>query len=195
MKYFLQLVILLLSPVTMANDIEEPRWELITNLNSVEVRQYEPSIHAVTSLSSNSETSDGFRRLAGYIFGGNEQSKSIAMTAPVQETLEPESPEMALTLPAEYALEDLPAPDDDSVFIRPVPAKTVAAIRFSGLATDAKVAGQTTELLSILDQHALTVVGVPVLNQYNPPWTMPFLRRNEIAVEIQWSAEMLEPPE
>ncbi|MFT4824545.1 MAG: hypothetical protein ACJAUG_000596 [Halioglobus sp.] len=190
MKYLLLLTVLLLSPVMMAKDIEEPRWELITKLGAVEIRQYEPSIHAVTRLSSSGETSQGFRRLAGYIFGGNEQSQSIAMTAPVQETLAPETPEMSFTLPAEYALEDLPVPDDDSIFIRPVPGKTVATIGFSGWATDGKVARQTTELLSVLEQNAVTVIGVPILNQYNPPWTVPFLRRNEIAVEIQWSPEI-----
>lgn len=185
MKYLL-LATLLLSPLTMADDIEEPRWELLTTLDSVEIRQYEPSIQAVTQLQSSGETSEGFRRLAGYIFGGNERSQSIAMTAPVEETLEQNSPMMAFTLPAEYALEDLPTPDDGTVTLRPVEGRTVAAIRFSGWATSGAVTRKQKELLAILDQHGIATVGVPALNQYNPPWTLPFLRRNEVAVEIEW---------
>ena len=185
MKYLL-LATLLLSPLTMADDIEEPRWELLTTLDSVEIRQYEPSIQAVTQLQSSGETSEGFRRLAGYIFGGNERSQSIAMTAPVEETLEQNSPMMAFTLPAEYALEDLPTPDDGTVTLRPVEGRTVAAIRFSGWATSGAITRKQKELLAILDQHGIVTVGVPALNQYNPPWTLPFLRRNEVAVEIEW---------
>ena len=185
MKYLL-LATLLLSPLTMADDIEEPRWQLLTTLDSVEIRQYEPSIQAVTQLQSSGETSEGFRRLAGYIFGGNERSQSIAMTAPVEETLEQNSPMMAFTLPAEYALEDLPTPDDGTVTLRPVEGRTVAAIRFSGWATGGAVQRKQEELLAILDQHDVVTVGVPALNQYNPPWTLPFLRRNEVAVEIEW---------
>lgn len=185
MKYLL-LATLLLSPLTMADDIEEPRWELLTTLDSVEIRQYEPSIQAVTQLQSSGETSEGFRRLAGYIFGGNERSQSIAMTAPVEETLEQNSPMMAFTLPAEYAMEDLPTPDDGTVTLRPVEGRTVAAIRFSGWATSGAITRKQKELLAILDQHGIVTVGVPALNQYNPPWTLPFLRRNEVAVEIEW---------
>ena len=185
MKYLL-LATLLLSPLTMADDVEEPRWELLTALDSVEIRQYEPSIQAVTQLQSSGETSQGFRRLAGYIFGGNERSQSIAMTAPVEETLEQNSPMMAFTLPAEYALEDLPAPDDGTVTLRPVAGRTIAAIRFSGWATSGAVQRKQKELLAVLDQHGIVTVGVPALNQYNPPWTLPFLRRNEVAVEIEW---------
>ena len=185
MKYLL-LATLLLSPLTMADDIEEPRWALLTTLDSVEIRQYEPSIQAVTQLQSSGETSEGFRRLAGYIFGGNERSQSIAMTAPVEETLEQNSPMMAFTLPAEYALEDLPTPDDGTVTLRPVEGRTVAAIRFSGWATSGAITRKQKELLAILDQHGIVTGGVPALNQYNPPWTLPFLRRNEVAVEIEW---------
>ena len=190
MKYLLLSVTLLLSHLAMAADIEEPRWDLLTTLDGVEIRQYEPSIQAVTRLDSARGTSAGFRRLAGYIFGGNERSQSIAMTAPVQETLEQTSPVMAFTLPAEYALEDLPAPNDGSIDIHRVPGRTVAAIRFSGWATDSKVARQQRELMSILEKHGVIAIGVLTLNQYNPPWTAPFLRRNEIAVEIEWAGEL-----
>ena len=184
MKRLLCVLILLLSPVVMATEIEEPSWELIEKLDQVELRRYAPSIQAVTELDSSAGTSAGFRRLAGYIFGGNESGQSIAMTAPVQETLGQQRPVMAFTLPAEYSLEELPAPDDERVSLVTVPERTVAVVRFSGWATGGKVARMQRELLATLEQHGIEPVGVPVLNQYNPPWTVPFLRRNEVSVEV-----------
>ena len=171
----------------MADDVEEPRWELLATLDRVEIRQYEPSIQAVTQLDSSADTTAGFRRLAGYIFGGNERSQSIAMTAPVQETLEEQRPWMAFTLPAEYALEDLPAPDDDRVSLRPIAGRAVAVIRFSGWATGGKIERNKKELMATLARHGISTAGVSALNQYNPPWTPPFLRRNEIAVAVEWT--------
>jgi hypothetical protein len=183
-------IFLIWSTASMATEIEEPRWGLLATLDGIEVRQYEPSVEAVTRLKSNRETTAGFRRLAGYIFGGNERSQSIAMTAPVQETLGPGSPVMAFTMPADYAMEDLPAPADASVALREVPGRTVATIRFSGWATAARIARKQKQLLAVLERHGVTTIGVPALNQYNPPWTAPFLRRNEIAVEVEWGGEL-----
>lgn len=190
MNRLLCVLILLLSPLVMATDIEEPSWELIDKLDQVELRLYAPSIQAVTELPSSAGTSSGFRVLAGYIFGGNERAQSIAMTAPVQETLGEERPTMAFTLPAEYSLEELPAPNDERVSLVVVPEKTVAAVRFSGWATGGKVARMQRKLLATLEQHGIQAVGTPVLNQYNPPWTAPFLRRNEVSIEIALAGDL-----
>jgi hypothetical protein len=169
----------------MASDIEEPSWTLVDTVETVELREYAPSIQAVTQLDHSGQTSAGFQRLAGFIFGGNETGEKIAMTAPVEESLEANQPLMAFTLPSEYELEDLPEPADDSVQIQTVPGRTMAAIRFSGWATDGKVKRNTQQLIATLKQHGIEAVGTPSLNQYNPPWTPPFLRRNEIMVEVQ----------
>lgn len=177
-------LLLLLSPALMAADVEEPRWELIEQLDQVEIRLYAPGVQAVTELDSSAGSSNGFRRLAGYIFGGNAREQSIAMTAPVQETLGQPRPLMKFTLPAGYALAELPKPNDASVSLVEVPQRTVAAIRFSGWATDGKVASMQRILFETLDKHGIQRIGEPVLNQYNPPWTPPFLRRNEVSVEV-----------
>jgi hypothetical protein len=173
----------------MAGDVEEPHWELVDTLGEVEIRQYAPSVQAITRIGSSARTTEGFRRLAGYIFGDNERSQSIAMTAPVQETLTEGSPVMAFTMPSQYALDDLPAPTDQRIAIKPVPSRTVAAIRFSGWATGGKVAKMRGDLQATLAKYGVDTVGDPVLNQYNPPWTAPFLRRNEIAVQVSWDDE------
>lgn len=168
----------------MASDIEEPKYEVLRSLGDVEIRYYEPTIQAQTVLQSDSETSGGFRRLAGFIFGGNDREQEIAMTAPVQETLEQESPVMAFTMPSRYSMSDLPQPDDRSVKLIEVPARTVAVIQFSGWATASRVETRKEHLLSTLAEHNIETLGKPFLNQYNPPWTLPFLRRNEVAVEL-----------
>jgi len=174
----------LLSVSAVGAEIEEPSWQLVGEFDSVELRYYEPSIQAKTTLADSAKTSAGFRRLAGFIFGGNSASQNIAMTAPVQETLVEDHPIMAFTMPGEYSFGDLPQPDDPRVTLEEVPAKTVAVIRFSGWATGGVVTRKTDELLAALREHEIEVIGAPSLSQYNPPWTLPFLRRNEVMVEI-----------
>ena len=174
----------LLSVSAVGAEIEEPSWQLVGEFDSVELRYYEPSIQAKTTLADSAKTSAGFRRLAGFIFGGNSASQKIAMTAPVQEMLVEDHPIMAFTMPGEYSFEDLPQPDDPRVSLEEVPAKTMAVIRFSGWATGSVVSRKTDELLATLRERTIEVVGTPSLNQYNPPWTLPFLRRNEIMVEV-----------
>jgi hypothetical protein len=134
-------------------------------------------------MESSSANNAAFRRLAGYIFGGNDSGESIAMTAPVQTTLKTGTPVMAFNMPASFEMQDLPQPDSQAIAFASVPAQTVAALRFSGWATDGKVERKTVELMDALEQHGVQVVGEPVLNQYNPPWTL-INRRNEIMVAV-----------
>ncbi len=179
------LISLFLLPVSaVASSIEEPAWQLVDELGDVELRRYEPSIQARTPLKHNGETSKGFGRLAGYIFGDNDSGQKIAMTAPVGETLASDNPVMNFTMPSAYEMEDLPQPKDGTVTLHEVPERTVAAIRFSGWATGGKVKRYTRELMATLEENGIEVTGTPGLNQYNPPWTPPFMRRNEIAVEV-----------
>ena len=168
----------------MAQSIEEPRYTVRESVGNVEIRQYAPVIQAVTTLPDNSHTSEGFRRLAGFIFGDNDQQQTIAMTAPVQETLGVTRPVMAFTMPGQYTLEDLPTPQDSRITFHEVPARAVAVVSFSGGATSTRVARFESELLENLKSNGIEIAGDATLNQYNPPWTLPFLRRNEIMIEV-----------
>jgi hypothetical protein len=184
---FLLFGLMLVGGSSMAKSIEEPKYDLVYSAGSMEIRQYKASIQAVTKLASKKATTSGFQRLAGYIFGGNDDGASIAMTAPVQETLETNEPALAFTMPSDYRYDALPDPNDDSVSIVEVPERTMAVISFSGWATSAKIGNYLTELEQQLLSHGLESIGYPMLNQYNPPWTPPFLRRNEVMVEIIFS--------
>jgi hypothetical protein len=151
----------------MSHSTEEPSWTLIAQLENVEIRQYGPVIQARTLIDNESWSSKGFRTLAGYIFSGNAQEQSIAMTAPVEETLSDNDAYMAFTMPSQYSLEDLPEPTDSLVTLHTVPSRTMAVFQFSGWARDSVVAEQTRILLETIEAHGWVPVSTPSLNQYN----------------------------
>ena len=168
---------------TQAIAIEEPVYQVekAWEAEQIEIRAYAPRIMAVTGMNEDSDS--GFRVLAGYIFGGNAEEQKIAMTAPVQQTMAGEK-EMAFMMPAEYALKDLPQPEDQRVSFREAPAYTAAVIQFSGWASAEKADENWQELQRFLIAEGIDITGEPTLNQYNPPWTLPFMRRNEIIVPV-----------
>ena len=173
--------------------------------NDFEIRAYNALVVAETIVEGNLDqaSSAGFKRIADYIFGNNTapngSSKKISMTAPV--TLEQKNEKISMTapvsmakdagkwriyfvMPSKYTLETLPIPNNKAVSLRALPARNFAALRFSGLAGEEKTAKKTEELLTWLKIKNIQAVGAPELARYNPPWTLPFLRRNEILVEI-----------
>ena len=168
---------------TQAIAIEEPVYQVekAWEAEQIEIRAYAARVMAVTDMAE--DPNGGFRVLAGYIFGGNAEEKKIAMTAPVQQSMAGEK-EMAFMMPAEYALEDLPEPEDQRVSFREAPAYTAAVIQFSGWASAEKADENWQQLRRFLIKGGIEIVGEPTLNQYNPPWTLPFLRRNEIIVPV-----------
>ena len=177
------LAITTLTISTAVNAIEEPQYEVITAWEeySIELRSYAPRLLAVTTMTEGQN--NGFRVLAGYIFGGNNNDQKIAMTAPVQRSMD-DSAEMAFVMPAEYSLADLPTPEDDRVSFREAPGYTAAVIQFNGWADMEKAEANWQVLQAFLTEREITTSGEPSLNQYNPPWTLPFMRRNEIIVPI-----------
>ena len=137
--------------------------------------------------------------LAGYIFGGNATHQKIVMTAPVTKTATSEKIAMTapvtliagmgdwlvrFTMPARYALADLPVPTNKAVTIKSVPAARFAVLRFSGLAGEAKVAAETERLNAFITARGLVAVGPSSIARYNPPWTPWFLRRNEVMLPV-----------
>lgn len=199
MHLSLGLFILFFSGLAMA--IEEPKYTLVEKSGAFELRAYSPKIVAETLVSGSLDTASraGFRSIADYIFGNNRSrtggNEKISMTAPV--TTESESVEISMTapvsmeqrggqwrvsfvMPSEYTLDGLPEPNNPAVILREVPPINYAVIRFSGFAGEDKTAIKTAELKAWLDRKGITPVGNPKLARYNPPWTLPFLRRNEV---------------
>ena len=179
--------------------IENSEYRVEQADGAIEIRDYAPLIVAEAKVKGERKAAinEGFRLIAGYIFGGNDKSAKIAMTAPVQqmpdETVDPASPgrswdpdfwTVSFIMPRSWTLDTLPRPDDSRISLKPVPAKRFVVIRFSGLARADKIDRKTAELQSYAASHALRARGLPLLAFYNPPWTPPFMRRNEIMLEL-----------
>lgn len=190
--------ILTVGPI-MSN-IETPDYEVLVSEANIEIRQYQPMIIAEVSVAGERRDaiSDGFRLLADYIFGNNTQAKGIEMTAPVQQEgakIEMTAPvqqepkgnfwQISFVMPSEYSIETLPKPNDERVSIREIPAKQFVVITFSGMNTDKNVKKYEKELMEFVKAKKLSVSGEPKYAFYNPPWTLPMMRRNEVMVEIQ----------
>lgn len=183
----------LLATVGIRVGTEEPH-HLSTPLTArVQLRRYGPRIAAETTVDADEERARniGFRRLAGYIFGANHRRESIAMTAPVSDTIAMTAPvaqsrsTIRFYMPSKWTMDTLPAPDDDRVRLVKVPGETVAVLRFSGDRSPRAVAAHTAELLETLRANDIEVTGEPQAWFYDPPWTLPWRRRNEIAVTVR----------
>lgn len=172
----------------MANTLEEPAYEVINTHDDFEVRRYGPTVQArvQTAGRDGGAASGGFRRVAGYIFGGNNQRTSIAMTAPVHMWEENDSGWLAFTMPSAYALETLPIPNDAGVRLHPTSTTTVAVVRFSGRTTPKKTMRVEEGLRAAIEREGYVASGPAVLAVYENPWTtLPFLRRNELHLHIE----------
>jgi hypothetical protein len=185
-RLFVGVFVLFVAGSAMA--IEEPKYTVIEKSGAFELRAYSPKIVAETRVSGSLDkaSSAGFRLIANYIFGNNTSrtggSEKISMTAPVSMEQTGEQWRMHFVMPSQYTLESLPRPNNPAVTLREVPQGNYAVIRFSGLAGEDKVAAKTAELMAWLEGKGISPVGKPELARYNPPWTLPFFRRNEVMV-------------
>ena len=184
---------------------EQPAYDVVESLeNGVEIRRYQPRVVAEVSVPTSADEGDAsgraFRILAAYIFGENRSGDDISMTAPV-EISEPsekigmtapvaieeggeDGMRMRFFLPTEYTLDNAPRPNDPRVELRELPAETIAALRFSDPFVRRDTTAAEKKLRQALEQSEWQAVGAPVALYYDPPWTIPFLRRNEVAISV-----------
>jgi hypothetical protein len=196
------LVICELLIMSNAMAIEEPKYAVTKKEGDIELRRYEPYNVAETVIDTSdfeAASNEGFRRLAGYIFGGNkrqqkismtapvttEQSRSIPMTAPVQTEARRGAYRIAFTMPSEFALDSLPLPDDQRVNLRREPERKFAAIRFSGRWTEENFREHTEELTQWMTREGLKASGAPIIARYDPPFMPWFARRNEVLIPVE----------
>ncbi|MAC97687.1 MAG: heme-binding protein [Euryarchaeota archaeon] len=174
----------------MAENYEEPAYELIQKYRGFEVRKYADTIQARVSTDGMNcgESARPFRRIAGYIFGGNERQQSIAMTTPVHMWESGNESLMAFTMPSEHKIEDLPKPTDSGVELLHVDGEVVAVLKFSGLSRPSKSLRLQKKLRKLVEAEGLTPTSEAKLAVYdNPMSTLPFMRRNEIHLPITWN--------
>lgn len=183
---------------------EEPGYTRQELTDTVEIRSYEPRIAAETTVPGDQERARnvGFRRVAGYIFGGNRGGQAIAMTAPVSQHAAA-GQQIAMTapvaqaadaeggwvirffMPSKWTMDTLPTPNDDQVRLVTVPPQTVAVLKFSGDRSPRAVADRTAELRKVLRDNDITPTGGADAWFYDPPWTLPCRRRNEVAIPVE----------
>ncbi len=184
------------------SDVERPDYEVVsTPEQNIEIRRYEPMIIAQVTMQGEREEAigDGFRLLADYIFGNNtvsqeiamtapvqqQASEKIAMTAPVQQQAEGNDWTVSFVMPSDYTMETLPKPNNDRVTLMQVPARRVIAIEFSGTNSDDNIAEHEQQLKATIQANNLQTTGAPTYAFYNPPWTLPPMRRNEVMIELE----------
>lgn len=175
---------------------ETPRYSVEQMVGDAEVRLYAPHVLAVVSVQGDQRgaLNRGFRTLAGYIFGGNEGSTSVAMTSPVTQTgtmIEMTSPvgqsgedglwDVTFMMPRDYTLDTLPVPDNAAVRFDAVPERRMIVLTFSGRAPDSVLKTRTDELTQIARAAQLRTTGDAIFMYYDDPFTLPFARRNEVA--------------
>jgi hypothetical protein len=202
MRFLAILCLSLLAEPVMA--IEKPSYRVVQVLAGIEVRECAPYLVAETEVTGTREEAGnaGFRRLAGYIFGKNRGEKKIAMTAPVTQqdgariamtapVAQQEKPEAGAStwviqfmMPFVYGRDTLPDPIDPAIRFREVPARRVAAVRYSGNWSEERYLEHLAELRGAMEKAGLRAVGEPVWARYDPPFMPWFLRTNEILIEL-----------
>jgi len=186
---------------TGSDGIETPEYQVERTLEAFEIREYRSRLVAEVEVegSAKQASNNGFRILAGFIFGGNTSrqavdmtapvdlraSEKIAMTAPVDRRREGERWKVTFTMPSKYTAETLPVPSDDRIVVVEVPAKRYAAVRFSGAPSERALKSRIAEFRDAVTAEGIeTTGGAVIYSRYDPPWTLPFMRRNELMLEL-----------
>ena len=170
--------------------IEEPKFKILVDEGELEIRSYDEYLVAETTVEGSFDTASrkGFRRVAGYIFGENKnsigQSEKIQMTAPVTVKPNNEGWVLHFVMPSNYDMSQLPMPNNNSILLKKIEAHLAAVIIFSGFTTDAKIQDKTEELKVWLEKKEFKIAGPQQIARYNDPFTLPWLRRNEIIFKV-----------
>lgn len=184
----------------MASNVETPNYSVSSKSDNLEIREYGPTIVAEATVEGERDKAiqRGFRIIADYIFGNNlssakvamtapvtqQSSEKIAMTAPVIQQASGKSWNVRFVMPSKYTMETLPKPVNSKVALIEVPATRFAVIRFPGFAGQDSLDEHEAELRAFMAERGLTATSEPQYAFYNAPWTLPFMRRNEVMIEV-----------
>ena len=182
------------------SNVEIPDYKILEKTENIEIRRYPPLIVAEVRTTGSREDSigAGFRILADFIFGNNKEENKISMTTPVTqqegtkiEMTAPVQQEktgkewiVSFIMPSKFSMNTLPKPTNDKIKIVQMPSRNYAAIVFSGRGTKDNLTANTLELKEYISRSNYSIRGNPKYAFYNPPWTLPFMRRNEVQFEL-----------
>ncbi len=183
------LALIIISQIYLATaKTETQSYTVIHSQKEFKIRLYPPATMATISMNAKSYkelSNPGFKKLASYIFGGNDANKSIAMTTPVHMDITDSSSTMSFVMPAEYEKNNLPKPNDASVSIKTSPEEYVAVIQFGGYANDAEIKQYANHLENALKQNNIEYFGNFRFLGYNAPFQF-IARKNEVIVNVKW---------
>ena len=190
-SFLLIFLLLIAIPILLSftkTSIEKQKYRLVKKEKEFEIRFYPPAILATTRSAVKSYRelgSSGFRKIAGYIFGNNESSAKIAMTAPVHMDINDKGSSMSFVMPSKYTLDKLPRPADSRVELHESAAVYMAAIEFGGYANDEKIKQYAARLVQALNRNGIKTTGNPTFLGYNAPYEL-IGRKNEVVIAIEW---------
>ena len=169
--------------------LETPQYQVISEYNGFEIRHYNEMIIATTSVRSDykGSTSSGFRRIANYIFGGNDKKMKIAMTAPGITDCPADNREsynISFVMPSEHSLKDLPKSNTENVSIQKESLGEVAVFPFGGWATESRSKSFQKKFATLLQQNGIKTSGDFMVAQFNAPYVISIFRKNELMVRI-----------
>ena len=201
LKWLVAVIGLLGAPLVFS--YEEPSYEVLAEIDGVEYRRYAPYLVAETRVTTDEDrdraANIGFRRLFDYISGANldqvqidmtapvaqqPTGRKIDMTVPVEQSPADDGWTVAFIVPSEFDEQTVPQPTDPKVSVRMVPAQLRAVLRYSGRWTEGNVSTHRTELLNKLADAGVAPQAEPIAAFYNAPFSLPFLRRNEVMVAV-----------
>ncbi len=201
LRRLMAITLFMLIGVTNAMATEEAPYTVIKTDDIFELREYAPQVLAEIIVDGDLEGAGNkaFRPLFRYISGENRSRDKIAMTAPVSQ--EPKGEKISMTapvsqqraegkwavsfmMPASYTMETLPVPDDPNIKLRQIPARRVAAVRYSGFWSEGKYLRHKEKLEEWINDNRFTVIGEAVWARYNAPFMPWFMRRNEILIPV-----------
>ncbi len=166
---------------------EQMPYTLVAKRDGYELRHYDPAILVQVTVTGSPQSagSIGFGSLVRYISGDNLPGRKMAMTSPVlQESTHASRHIVSFVLPTNVSVDDIPKPRDARVSTLAVPARDMAARTYIGRWTQVKFEANAANLVAALARDGMTTTGMPSWARYDPPWTPPFLRRNEVLVEL-----------
>lgn len=184
--------------------IEEPKYEVSSKNEHYEVRKYSSVLVAETQIDSEfgEAGNQGFRILADYIFGNNRSKTKLSMTAPVSQSASSEINQkiamtapvnqlkqqngflVQFTMPSGFTLQNIPEPNDSRVHIREIPPRTMAVYTYSGSWSESRFQEKLADFRAHLAKNGIKTEGEPVFARFNSPFTLWFLRRNEIWLKV-----------
>lgn len=167
---------------------ETPEYEVLLKKGDIELRKYQAYFTSSVK-ESQLKGNDGFGVLFSYISGNNQAKQKISMTIPVINTFEDDGMTMEFVVPTKFDEHQIPKPVNSSIKTKFYPEQVVAAISFSGRVTDISIEKKQIDLFKWINERKLVMIGPIRIARYNSPFQLPFLRRNELLVEVKYSIE------